>query len=97
MPIRHVVLFNAKPDADEAAIQQVIGQLNALPGRIDEIRQWSIRDDLGRRETSRRFALIAEFDSMDAMNRYLSHPQHVSVVERALPLVCDLAEHDHEV
>ncbi len=96
MAIRHVVLFNVIPGADEVALQQIIAELNELPAKIDEIRKWSIRDDLGKRDFSRRFALMADFDSMDAMNRYLMHPEHVRVVEKALPLVCDLAEHDHE-
>lgn len=96
MAIRHVVLFSFKPGTDAAAIRQIIGQLNELPGVIEEIREWSIREDLGKREYSKQFALIAGFASMDAMRRYLSHPAHVRVVEKALPLVHDLAEHDHE-
>ncbi len=96
MPIRHVVLFSFKPDADEAAIGRIIAQLNELPAVIDEIRGWSIREDLGKRDYSSRFALIADFDTMDAMNRYLVHPAHVRVVEQAIPLISALAEHDHE-
>ncbi len=97
MAIRHVVLFNVIPGADEAALREVIAELNALPGKIDEIRKWSIREDLGKRDFSRRFALIADFDTMDAVGRYMTHPLHVRVVEKAMPLVCDLAEHDHEM
>ena len=96
MAIRHVVLFNFKPGTDEASIRRIIDRLNELPGMIDEIRAWSLREDLGRRDHSSRFALIADFDSMEALIRYLVHPAHVRVVEQALPLVLDLAEHDHE-
>ena len=97
MAIRHVVLFDFIPGADEAAVRQIIDQLNDLPGVIDEIRQWSIREDLGKRDHSSRFALIADFDTMDAMNGYLTHPAHVRVVEQAIPLISGLAEHDHEI
>lgn len=97
MAIRHVVLFNFKPGTDEAAIRQIIAQLNELPGLIDEIREWSIREDVGKRDYSTRFALIADFDTIDALNRYLVHPAHERVLEMALPLVGDLAEHDHEI
>ena len=97
MAIRHVVLFSFKPGTDETVIRQIIGELNELPGVIDGIREWSIREDRGKREYSMRFALIAGFDTMDAMDRYLSHPAHVRVVEKALPLIHDLAEHDHEM
>lgn len=97
MAIRHVVLFNFKPGTEEATIRQIIGQLNELPGIIGEIRDWLIQEDLGKRDRSSRFALIAGFDNMDSMNRYLAHPAHVRIVEKALPLMGDLAEHDHEM
>lgn len=97
MAIRHVVLFNFKPGTDEVSLRQIIDQLNELPCLIDEIREWSIREDVGQRPHSSRFALIADFDTLDAMNRYLTHPAHVRVVEKALPLIGDLAEHDHEI
>ncbi|MBA3406403.1 MAG: Dabb family protein [Gemmatimonadaceae bacterium] len=96
MAIRHVVLFSFKPEADEAAVGQVIGQLNELPGRIAEIREWSIREDLGKRDYSSRFALIAVFDDMDALGRYMNHPAHVRVLDTAMRLVRDVVEHDHE-
>lgn len=97
MSIRHVVLFSFKPDTDEAVVRRIIGELNALPGIIDEIRDWSIREDLGKRDHSSRFILTAVFDTMDALNRYLPHPAHMRVVEQAIPLISKLAEHDHEV
>ncbi len=96
MAIRHVVLFNFKPETDEAAVGRVIAQLNELPGRIAEIREWSIREDLGKRDYSSRFALIAVFDDMDAVGRYMNHPAHVRVLDTAMRLVRDVVEHDHE-
>ena len=32
---------------------------------------------------------------MAAMERYLAHPAHVKAVERAMPILTKLAEHDH--
>lgn len=96
MAVRHVVLFNFKPETDEAAVGQVIGQLNELPGRIAEIREWSIREDLGKRDFSSRFALVAVFDDMDALSRYITHPAHLRVLKTAMPMVRDVVEHDHE-
>lgn len=97
MAIRHIVLFDFHSDADKADVQEAIDQLNKLPKQISEIRAWDIRPDLGHREDSHRYALVADFDSMDAVNRYLEHPIHVRAVERASPLITRLAEHDHEI
>lgn len=97
MTIRHVVLFDYAETASEDEIGQVIAGLNALTGQIDEIRDWALTEDLGKREGSFRFCLIAHFDDMAAMERYLNHPAHVAAVEKALPILSKLAEHDHEV
>ncbi len=96
MAIRHVVLFGFKPAADPNVIRQLIDELNALPTVIAEIRDWAIKEDVGERDYSTQFALIATFDSMEAVAKYLAHPAHVRVVDKALPLVDHLLEHDHE-
>ncbi|GLQ56205.1 Dabb family protein [Devosia nitrariae] len=97
MTIRHVVLFDYAAEAPEAEVQAVIASLNALPGKIAEILDWSLTEDLGKREGSFRFCLIAHFDDMDAMERYLAHPEHEQAVARAMPILVKLAEHDHPV
>lgn len=97
MAVRHIVLFDFNREADEASVQEAIERLNRLPEQISEIRAWEIKPDLGFREHSHRYALIADFDSMDAVNRYLEHPVHVRVVARASSLITRLAEHDHEI
>lgn len=94
MSIRHVVLFEHK-NADAARIQCIIDALNALPAQIDWIREWSITEDLGHRPGSCRFCLIAVFDNMDAMNRYLEHPAHQAAVAIGADVLDKLAEHDH--
>lgn len=95
MTVKHVVLFDYAESASEAEIQAVVAGLNALPDRISEIRDWTLVEDLGKRPGSFRYCLIAYFDDMAAMERYLAHPEHVKVVEQAMPILTKLAEHDH--
>ena len=97
MAVRHVVLFDMSLEADDPKAHEIIGKLNALPLHIDEIKTWTIQTDLGERDASHRYALIADFDSMDAVNAYLEHPEHVRVVDEAAPFITRLAEHDHEM
>ena len=97
MAVDHVVLFDMKPEAAEADVNAVIAGLNALPGKILDIRSWAIHEDIGRRGGSFRFALHARFDDLDAVERYLAHPAHVAAVEAATPLMLRVAEHDHIV
>ncbi|KKB11291.1 hypothetical protein VE25_13300 [Devosia geojensis] len=96
MTIRHVVLFDYA-DVPEREIQEVIAGLNALPGKIPEILDWSLTEDLGKRAGSFRYCLIAHFEDMATMERYLAHPEHEKAVARAMPILTRLAEHDHLV
>jgi len=96
MAIRHVVLFDFG-GAEEAEIAAVIEGLNALPGKIPEIRDWSLTEDVGRRPGSFRFCLLAHFDDMGAVGRYLAHPEHTKAVARGAAILTKLAEHDHPV
>ena len=97
MTIRHVALFEYAKSASSEEVAAAIAGLNALPGLIDEIRDWSLTEDLGKRDGSFRFCLIAHFDDMAAVNRYLEHPEHVKAVARVMPILEKLAEHDHAV
>ena len=97
MAVDHVVLFQTKPDAAEADVKVAIDGLNALRGQIAEIRSWAIREDIGKRDGSYRFALLARFDDLAAVERYLAHPAHVAAVQVAAPLMLLVAEHDHVV
>ncbi|HWJ74147.1 MAG TPA: Dabb family protein [Kaistia sp.] len=97
MTIRHVVLFTYKPETPEPVIAEAIGLLNALPGQIGEIRDWAIIEDEGRRPGSYRFVLIATFDDLAAVDRYLDHPAHVAAVQFGAEHVAHFAEHDHAV
>ncbi len=95
MAVKHTVLFNFKDGTDEAVIQGAVAALNRLPNVIAEIQDWEIAEDLGLRESSFRFALLATFADMDAMERYLRHPEHESAVAQAAPHLSQVAEHDY--
>jgi len=94
MSIRHVVLFEHK-SGNEERVDQIIAALNALPAQIDEIRGWSITEDFGKRPGSFRWCLIAYFDDMESMQRYLDHPAHQEAVGLGDGILEKLAEHDH--
>lgn len=94
MPVRHIVLFSFNDGVDETEVRQIIAGLNRLPELIPEVRSWKITEDSGKRGASLRFALLATFDDLPAVERYLEHPEHERVVARARPLLNQLAEHD---
>lgn len=97
MTIRHLALFEYKADADPAAVEAVLEELRALPQKIDTIQDFSLTKDLGKREGSLSYCLICYFDTFEEMEAYLAHPAHVAVVDKVIPILEKLAEHDHEV
>lgn len=97
MAVKHTVLFSFKEGTNEALVQEAITNLNRLPSIIPEVQKWEIAEDLGKREGSFRFALLATFADMDAMERYLKHPEHEGAVARAVAHLSQVAEHDYIV
>lgn len=95
MAVKHTVLFSFKEGTDEARVQEAIASLNRLSNLIPEVQTWEIAEDLGKRESSLRFALLATFANMDALERYLKHPEHEGAVARAAPHLSQVAEHDY--
>ena len=95
MAVKHTVLFSFREGTDEAVVQEAIASLNRLPQLISEVQNWEIAEDMGKRESSLRFALLATFADMDALERYLKHPEHEGAVTRAAPYLSQVAEHDY--
>jgi hypothetical protein len=86
--IRHVVGFTWTADATDADVAAVRAALAALPGQIPEIRAYTFGTDLGLVEGNVDFAIVADFDDVDAWHRYQRHPAHQAVLtDRIRPIL----------
>ena len=97
MAVKHTVLFGFREGTDEAVVQGAIASLNRLPQVIPEVQNWEIAEDVGKRESSLRFVSFATFADIDAMERYLKHPEHEGAVAQAAPHLYQVTEHDYVV
>jgi Stress responsive A/B Barrel Domain len=79
--LRHVVSIRLREDAPEGSLDKLIDALNALPSRIQEIRGFQVGRDVVRGPRSAHVVLIADFDDLDALDRYRVHPEHRHVVD----------------
>jgi Stress responsive A/B Barrel Domain len=85
--IAHVVLFEPKPDLTDADRSSLLEGLREAARDIPSVRQLRvgrrIRHGLAGYEQSMleeySFAAIIEFDSVDGLRSYLSHPAHERV------------------
>lgn len=86
--LRHVVFMKFKAGVTAEQVEELKKALGGLPGKIPEIRGWSFGPDILRTERSADFALVADFEDVEALKRYQVHPDHIPV----LGLVRSLSE-----
>lgn len=84
MAIRHIVLIRF----DESATDQQIGAfsagLDSLPAKISQIRRYEHGPDLGIRQATWDYGLVAEFETPEDFTAYLDHPDHKALVSEQL-------------
>ncbi|WP_411349574.1 Dabb family protein [Paenibacillus sp. WLX2291] len=78
--IKHIVLFKFK-DPSEEIINKVITGLRELEGKVDVIRSIEVGVDVIRSERSYDVALVSDFDSLDDLQTYQVHPDHVKIAD----------------
>jgi hypothetical protein len=56
-------------------------RLEALRGRIPEIRFLQVGLNVVKADTASDLVLVSDFDDMEALNRYAGHPEHLKVAD----------------
>ena len=83
--IRHVVMWKLKDNAEgrsrEENIELISKELYALMPIIPEIKRMEIGADVKHTPASMDLMLLSEFDSLDTLAVYATHPAHVKVAE----------------
>ena len=81
MTIRHTVIWKLKTeDSDEKAevSAEIRSRVEALADVIPQVHNLSVRSTDARHATSGDVILEAEFDSLDDLQTYLLHPEHLA-------------------
>jgi hypothetical protein len=78
--IRHVVVFqwsdSAPPDLNDTLAER----LSKLPSLVPEVRAYSCGADAGLREGNFDFAVVADFDDVEAWRVYMANDEHQAVI-----------------
>jgi heme-degrading monooxygenase HmoA len=77
--LKHVVVCKFKKGVAESDIAEMEKGLAGLPAIISEIKEFKFGRDVLRSERSYDFALVSEFENLEALKRYLVHPAHKEV------------------
>ncbi len=70
--IRHIVVFEVSKQ-DDARLERLIGLLNQLPDRIEEIQSLSCGRAIQGNSSA---AIVVDVLDWDALNRYRTHQEH---------------------
>ena len=77
--IKHVVIWKFKEENKEENMKKAKQILLALPAIIPEIKKMEVYFDISHKEMSMDLMLDTEFETVEAMNTYAVHPEHVKV------------------
>jgi len=80
--VTHVALFTWKPGTTDDQVRALHEALATLPGLIPEIRSYRTGADAGLSVGNDRYAVVAEFDDVEAYQRYAADPRHRDMIER---------------
>ncbi|MEV7609943.1 Dabb family protein [Microbacterium sp. NPDC089320] len=98
--IRHVVTWKlAAPDAATRAEQaaEVARRLNALDGVVPQLRSISAGANVAYPEANWDVTLVADVDSIEALEEYQVHPAHEDVVAYVRSVVSSRVAVDFEL
>ncbi len=77
--LTHIVLIKLK-DSSPALVQSVHDRMAAINGHIPQLRSLEVGINLVSSERAADLALVATFDSAEAMQAYQVHPVHVAML-----------------
>ena len=95
--IRHIVFFRFKENVDRDSIEEFASALLALKGTISQVKEIAVAFDVGGKNNSYDLVLNTLFDSMNDVETYAVHPEHVKVLDSVRRLCADTAKVDYEV
>ena len=83
--IRHIVMWrfleSAEGNSKVENIKIATESLYALIPKISEIKKMEIGADLLHTSASMDMALVTEFETLDTLHTYATHPEHLKVAE----------------
>ena len=99
--IKHIVMWKFKDYAEGASKQEnvlkVKSMLEALPEKIDFIREMHVHINVNPKEGMYDAVLISAFDSLEDVNNYRVHPEHKKISSFVALIKEDRASVDFEV
>ena len=92
--VKHIVLYNFKPDVDkDAAVKLIASVLEPLVGKIPGLLYLEIRAAFNGMD----YALYSEFESREALSAYAVHPLHLEAKDKFFHLLDSRVAADYDL
>ena len=87
--LRHVVMFQFKPEATAAQIDDVVQAFGELPKQIDSIHsyEWGTNNSPEKLDKGFTHLFFVTFQDEAGRAKYLPHPAHMAFVEKLKPIL----------
>lgn len=94
--IKHIVLFKMKDGASHGDIEELAAQLLALKDSTDGyMSECEVGKDVARTDRSYDLCLYSLFNTMDDVNKYQTHPEHLKVLDTVKRLCSSAVKVDY--
>lgn len=77
--LTHIVCWKYKPETGTSMRDEHRGRLRALVGKIPEIVEFTVGEDILHLERSFDTGLVSTFADREALDAYTAHPEHLAV------------------
>lgn len=95
--IKHIVMWKFREEVPVSDRLEMKRQLESLKCMIPVLLDIEVGVDVVGSDASKDMVLYSEFNSIDDLQAYAAHPEHLKVVDFVKPLVCERHVVDFEV
>lgn len=99
--IEHVVMWQVKDSYEDMNKEDILlemkNQLMALPEYIPEIKSFSVVFNTNKVANNMDVSLLSSFEDLEALNRYIVHPEHKKVASFVSQVVLSRAAIDYDI
>jgi len=96
--IRHIVLFKMTPGTSKEDTASLADSLKALEEKTEGLmKECVVAFDVVRSDRSYDLLLDSVFDSLENLQKYQVHPEHLKVVEKIKKICSSTAKVDYEI
>ena len=97
--VQHIVLFKFKPEITEEKIKEIFAQLAELPKKIPGIIYYASGPNCSNQGLNKSYSdgFIMTFESIEARDAYLPHPEHKKVAQEIIKNTDDVIVFDFKV